>query len=363
MPETLADGVALSGEDPILQGLLGSLPPRVDPPTACRLMAERYGIMGTAREIACERDQNFHIEAADGRRYALKFANPVEDRQTTSMQTEALLWLERERPDLPVPKMVRALDGRHESTIVLPDGRRSVVRVLTWVEGTQLSEIELTPSLERGVGTVLAQVGAGLRAFHHQGAVRELLWDITHVPRLRPLLDAVPVDTVGAAVRRELDHYAEHVVPRLAGLRRQIVHNDLNHHNVMVDPADHTRITGIIDFGDLVETSLVIDVAVAASYLASHPADPLASVVRMVSAYNAVTPLEQEEITLLRDLIVARLVTSILITEWRARRYPANATYILRNNGPARRAMTRFAILDRETVTRAMLQACNLEVS
>lgn len=361
MPESFSGEDSGAGEDPLLKGLLGSLPPRLDPEAARGLMADRYGIDGKVREIACERDQNFHVVTGDGRGYALKLANSGEDPDSTRMQTEALLCLERERPDLPVPKMVPSVEGHYETSVLLPDGRRSVVRVLTWLEGTQVSEIEIDPALERNIGTVLADMGSGLRAFRHPGARRELLWDISHVPRLRPLLGAVPEDEVGRAVRREMDQYEAHVVPRLPGLRRQVIHNDLNHHNVLVDPGNHSRISGIIDFGDLVETSLIVDVAVAASYLADRPDDPLSSVARMVQAYHEVTPLTGEEVVLLRDLIVARLVTSIVITEWRARRYPANATYILRNNGPARDAMARFATLDPAAVTDALLRCCNLE--
>ena len=54
-------------------------------------------------------------------------------------------------------------------------------------------------------------------------------------------------------------------------------------------------------------------------------------------------------------------MTSIVITEWRAARYPQNADYILRNNCPARVGMARFASLPREGATAALLAACQME--
>ena len=347
--------------DPILAGLLGSTPPCMTQEEAIGLLQERFGIDAVLTEVACERDQNFHVSASDGREYVLKISNPEEARVTTDFQTQGILWIERHDPDLPVPKLVATKGGEYQTLVTLADGRQSMVRVLTWLQGVPLYKVAITPAIEAAIGTVLARVGRALRDFSHDGAKQDLLWDIRHAGRLRPLLHAVPLDTVGRAVREELAYYEADVQPRLAALRRQVVHNDLNHHNVMVCPDDTSSITGVIDFGDMVETCLAVDVAVAASYLADHPVDALGSVSRMIAAYHQVTPLLRTEIELMRDLIVMRLVTSITITEWRARRYPENGAYILRNNGPARRAMAGFAALDRNQVTARLLLACGLE--
>lgn len=348
-------------EDPILAGLLASTPPRISAEAAAELLETRFGIRATAQEVACERDQNFHAITADGRGFALKISNPQEPAESTDFQIEALRWIERSDPTLPVPKMVPTRDGAYSCAIPLPDGRQSRARVLSWLDGTPLYKVARVPAFEREIGTVLARIGRALRAFRHPGAQHELLWDIRHTPRLRPLLEALPEDEMKPVLRAALDRYEQVIVPQLAGLRRQVVHNDMNHHNILVDPTRPDRISGVIDFGDMVETCLAIDVAVAASYLADAPTDPLAAVANMVAAYAAVTPLERAEIVLMRDLIVARLITSIIITGWRAQRYPANAGYILRNNGPARLAMSRFATRDPAEVTAALLRACNME--
>jgi len=355
------DDTTNPGASPLLANLLSSQPPRIDAAAARALLVDRFGIVAEVREVACERDQNFHAVTAAGTGYVLKIANPEEDRTSIAFQTDALLWLERTDPTLPVSKVVATLDGHHETLITLPDGRTSIVRVLTWLTGTPLVKVGITAQIEKTIGAVLARLDRALRDFHHPGARRHLLWDIRQARHLEPLMETLPKDALGRTVRAEFTRYADHVLPRLGDLRHQAVHNDLNHHNVIVDPHRPTTISGVIDFGDMVDTCLIIDVAVAASYLANQPRDALGSVARMVAAYHAVTPLLPEEIAVLRDLIVARLVTAITITERRARRYPENAAYILRNNGPARLAMERFAALDRATVTAALRRACDLE--
>ena len=360
----MSDPLALDemslAKDPMLAGLLASAPPRIPAEHAEAVLREHWGIDGQTHEIACERDQNFRVETTQGIGYVLKLSNPQENPQNTNFQTEALRWVERTDPTLPVPRVVATREGHQELTLKLPDGRYSVVRVLSWIDGTPLYMVGITPAMQEKIGTILARLGRALCGFKHPGARHAILWDIRNTTRLRPLTDALEKDGVGAMVREELEHFESEVAPRLSRLRRQIVHNDLNHHNIIVDPDDVGKIAGILDFGDLVDTHLAIDVAVAASYLANDD-EPLTAVCRMVRAYHALTPLEREEILLLRDLIVARLVTSITITNWRAARYPDNAEYILRNNGPARSAMLSFAALPRNQVNQALLHACEME--
>ncbi len=360
MPDSLHLDDSAIATDPLLAGLLSSAPPRVTSAQAEELLQAHWGIQGHAQEIACERDQNFRITAADGPGFVLKLSNPVEDPENTDFQTAALRWVEKVDPALPLPRTVAASSGLYCVPVTLPDGRTSIGRVLSWLDGTPLHRIGITRAMQSEIGTVLARLGHALARFDHPGAHHDLLWDIRNLPRLQPLTDVLENDEIGKMVRTELARFGSEAQTPLSRLRQQVVHNDMNHHNILVDPDAPDRISGVLDFGDMVHTHLAIDVAVAASYLASE-AQPLDAVTRMVSAYHVATPLLKEEVVLLRDLIVARLVASITITTWRAARYPENADYILRNNGPARDAMLRFATLPTQDVTRALLRACDME--
>ncbi len=340
--------------------LLESPSPAVTADEAQNLAHRLFGIDGSATPLASERDTNFHLVTRDGRGFALKFANSAEPPSGTNFQTEALLALDRNAPSLPVPKVVQALDMRCEIPVVLADGRATVVRLLTWVEGEPVAKVGVSPALRRDIGRTLARLGLALSSFDHPAASHDLLWDIRNAARLRPMTADVTDEEIRGRVLAELDHFEAEVAPRLPGLRHQVVHNDLNHHNVVVRRSEPNRVSGILDFGDMVRTALAVDVAVAASYLASGE-DPVADIAEFLAAYHSVAPLRSEEIDLMRDLIVARLVTSISITSWRAKRYPQNAVYILRNNGPARRAMLRFAALPRDEITSALRSACDME--
>ena len=104
----------------------------------------------------------------------------------------------------------------------------------------------------------------------------------------------------------------------------------MNPHNLLTDPADPTRVAGILDFGDMVETPLICDMAVAASYQVD-PDAPLQSLQAFARAYHAILPLTPLEQTLFAPLTAARMLTTLAIASARAARYPDNAPYILRN--------------------------------
>ncbi|MEY3961045.1 MAG: hypothetical protein RIR14_1699 [Pseudomonadota bacterium] len=139
-----------------------------------------------------------------------------------------------------------------------------------------------------------------------------------------------------------------------------MVHNDLNPHNVLVDEADPDRISGVLDFGDMVRTALVCDLGVAASYQVD-PAKPLESLVEFTAAYHRILPLTEQELRLVADLTMARMLTTISITSWRAAKYPDNAPYILRNFPLARAGLLALSALPRDAVSKALLRACPME--
>jgi hydroxylysine kinase len=340
---------------------LGSPPPLIDDAIAAGLVRSHYGLTSVAKALACERDATFQIQATSGQRFTLKLSNPAEAPLNTNFQTEAMLWMEQGNPDLPVPKMLRASDGRYEIPVQMADGRTSILRVLTWLEGIPVAVAGTTEPLRADMGRRLAELGLSLKGFDHPASSIDLQWDIKNAARLRPMIAALSDTALRAELLAELDHFDTEVQPALAGLRQQIIHNDFNLHNVLVGANASGKVSGVLDFGDMVKTPLVIDLAVAAAYMTHQPDGALRCVTDIVAGYHAVTPLWPEEIALLRDLIVARLMTTIAITEWRSARYPQNAPYILRNNTPARLGLERFATLPREDVTTALLRACKME--
>jgi hydroxylysine kinase len=73
-----------------------------------------------------------------------------------------------------------------------------------------------------------------------------------------------------------------------------------------------------------------------------------------------VLPLEPDELRVLFDLITTRMAMTIVISSWRAARYPANRNYILRNNAAAWARLQRVATLSRDQAALQIKRACHV---
>ena len=306
----------------------------------------QFGIDGDIRKLTSERDQNFHLTARDGRAFVLKIAHPAEDPAVCDFQTRALQHIAAMDPDLPVPRAILDRAGAFQAMLARPGEAPRIVRLLSFLPGTMLHQALPTPRLWRSLGSTHARLGLALTGFTHPAETHDLLWDIKQVGKLDHLLEHIPSPR-RALPQRALATFAATVAPVLGGLRWQVIHNDLNAHNVVVEAADPETVSGILDFGDMVRSPRICDAAVAASYLVSQGDGPLGGVTDYLAAYHAVAPLDDSEIAVLFDMIMARLAMTVLITTWRAGLFPDNAPYILRNNPSAWAGLERLAPLSR----------------
>jgi Ser/Thr protein kinase RdoA (MazF antagonist) len=221
------------------------------------LVGRLYGIDGSVKPLAGERDQNCCIETADGRRYVFKISNPSEPVSVVDFQIAALQHIARVSPDQPVPRVVRTLAGRSRDTVTLPGGVQTTVRMLTYLEGIQIRETPRTAGQRRAMGRVLAELNLALRDFSHTSATHDLLWNVSAAHRLTAKLDAIEDTQRRALAESFMTRFTDHVLPRLDSVRAQVIHNDYHLYNVLVAPDDHERVVGIIDFGDMLHAPLV----------------------------------------------------------------------------------------------------------
>lgn len=334
---------------------LSTTAPDLAPEEVQALVRRLYGIDGSVQSLAGERDQNCRVETANGARYVVKISNSSEPVSVVDFQIAALDHIARVSPEQPVPRVVRTLEGRTHGTVALADGRHTPVRMLTYLEGIQIRETVRTPAQRRAMGTGLAQLNRAMHGFAHPGATHDLLWNVSAAHRLVAKLDSI-VDARRRALAEEfMARFSAHVLPRLASLRSQVIHNDYHFYNVLVAPADHARIVGVIDFGDMLHAPLVGEVATAAAFHMAGNADPFEGPAQFVAAYHAALPLTDVEQDIVTDLMATRHLVTALISEWRAARYPDNRAYIMRHNPAAWEGLSQMADLSRNTARDRLL--------
>ncbi len=300
--------------------------PHITTDEAAAVAAGMFGVEGEVEALTGERDRNFRITGPLGD-FSLKFGHPAEGSEVLQMQADLLSHLARVDPGLPVPRTRPTIDGAGIAGYIA-DGVHLPVRMVDFLPGIPLQQAVSTEKLRHNIGAMLARLDRALRGFFHRAAGRTLLWDLSHLDRLRPKLTYVE-PTQRALVEEWFDRFDRQVAPHLARLRAQVIHNDFNPDNLLVGPGDPDDITGIIDFGDAVHGALVIDLGVAVAYQVLGSADPAAALADMVGAFHERLPLEPDEADLLPELVAGRLVQSLVVGAWRGDHHPDNAEYIL----------------------------------
>lgn len=345
--------------------VLSAPPAPVSAEQAAALLRSLYGLEGNLELLSSDRDSNFLVtlsassaDSASQHAWVLKISHPIEPEAVTDFQTQALLHLERHAPGLPVQRLRPTTAGGHTGWAQV-DGATRVVRMFSYLEGLPMPKAPRSPRQMVNVAQTLARLDIALAAMpvHAAGAYR-MPWDIQHTDSVRSL-----VGLLGPAERQDLaahalDRFERYVKPLLPGLRRQAIHNDFNLFNLLADPVDPDVISGILDFGDMVEGPTIDDVAVAASYHIDPEGDTLQAIVAFASAYHEVNPLRPAELDLLLDLIRARLAMVVCIGGWRAARDPSNAEYVLRNNAVSWARLAACRHIDEAAARTALRAAC-----
>ena len=315
-------------------------PPVVTVDDASKVAADLYGWKAEAIALTGERDKNYLLHTQEAGDVVLKFINPAEEAAETDLQIQVLLWLAQQNCAVVVPKALRSRTGDLVCDYTVGE-QVYKVRAYTYLNGVSVAQAQMGAALQQSFGTQAAQLVRALEGFDHPALSRVLLWDVMHLNQLRAWAEEVlPQDEMGQFVFAYLNQFEQTILPVLQALPQQVIHGDISKSNTVASSADATSIHGVLDFGDLCKAPRVVELAVAASYaLDAETGDLQAALAGIVAAYAAVLPLSEAESALIPDLIIARLVQRIVISEWRASHFPNNRDYILRSNAQARQLL------------------------
>ncbi len=335
-------------------------PPSFGEATLRDLLDEHYGVAGQLQPLPSERDQITRVETDSGQRFIFKIISTDGDSTVTDFQLQAMMHLERSGCPVAVPQVIPTVAGEPVALISAASSRH-FVQLLSYVDGVLLRDARLTSGLLRSFGRRLAQLGESLRAFEHAGDRPMPLWDMQRALHLRSILQHIDDADVRQAASTALDDFEQCALPHFPELRRQVIHDDANPDNVLVNE-DMSDIVGFIDFDEMVRAPVIVDVAVAASYLRSFDDDPLKFILPFVAGYHSGTELDDTELELLFDLVRTRLTTSICNRFWR-RSAPggknACAASAINKEADAQRFLACLDEIGRHSFSKQVLEACN----
>ena len=328
-----------------------------------RLAREYYELRGCACPLPSERDQNFLLTDECGRRFVLKLANGSEPESVLDMQNQAMERVATAVPSLELPHLCPTSQGARMAQVAKGDGSTHFLRLVTYVEGELLAKVSPhTPELLRSLGRTLGEITKALADFHHPSADRELKWDAKRAGWIRPYLKFIAPSERRRLVEHFLDDFQQNAAPKLAGLRTSVIYNDANDYNVIVGEGDAwtRRVVGAIDFGDMLRTTTVSDLAVGAAYAMLGKPAPLAAAAHVAAGYHGAFPLTESELEVLFSLIGMRLSVSVTNSAYQRAAAPANE-YLTISEAPAWELLERLAAIHPDFAHFSFRQACHLE--
>jgi 4-aminobutyrate aminotransferase-like enzyme/Ser/Thr protein kinase RdoA (MazF antagonist)/murein DD-endopeptidase MepM/ murein hydrolase activator NlpD len=326
--------------------------PRLSPAAAEALARDLFGVTARAVELPSERDQNFRLRSADGTCFVLKVANALEDRRMLDAENATMRHLAATGL-VPVPILTRTgediarFEGYH-------------VRLLTHLEGRPLADMPRhSESLLADLGRSVGAIARALATFDHPALHRRFYWDLAHAPSaVERDLPRVRDTTLCSAIDSLVAVHRHTVLPRLPSLGQSVIHGDLNDYNVLVD-ARTDRVTGIVDFGDMVFSHTVNDLAIAMAYAALGQADPVGAAATVAAGYHAVRPLTEDEIAALYGLMAMRLCLSVSVAAVQQAEQP-DRDYLGISQAPIRATLPTLAGVHPRLAYYRIREACGL---
>jgi 4-aminobutyrate aminotransferase-like enzyme/Ser/Thr protein kinase RdoA (MazF antagonist) len=324
------------------------------------LVHSRFGLSVTdPLTLGGEFDQNLRVTDDTGRHYLVKISALVDSDQATATWHERILQhLADTAPELPLPRMIPAIDNELHVITATTKGDRTI-RLLSWLTGAPLAEVEQhSEALLTELGQMAGRISTALASMPEPAAPITHDWDM----RLARAVIDRGIDAVRNPTHRadidEVMTWFDTVAPLLAGLPRGVAHQDLNDSNVLVarDQSGRQVISGVLDLGDALDTVRIAELAVATGYALVRKEDPLRAAELVVAGFDSVAPLTDDELTVVFPLAVARLaMNAVTWTQRTAESHNAHGEKRMRHTWPA---LAEVARIDPDYAEAALRRAC-----
>ena len=326
-----------------------------------------YGVtVNSIREIESYDDRNFRVKctvpnSSEEVTYTLKVHNGVDSEVAAFLESQDAVLRSLHEQDVSVPNP--AYEGKF-SMVQLPvqdhpEQRHShAVRLLNWVHGVVMSDVESMPlATLYNAGVFAARMDNALTSFSHPGAYRTHVWDLQNMEGVNAFTFAITDSKLRTNVDAVLADFSTRINPLLQApalaqepaCRKQVLQNDFNDANVVLTN-DEKQVSGVLDFGDMCHTFLVNEVAIGMAYAMvgvyakqhSNQAGLAAAAVAFYRGFTSILPLQPREKTVVFGLALCRLAMSATLGAYARSKAPENE-YLGLHATPAITALELFS--------------------
>ncbi|MEP7231176.1 MAG: aminotransferase class III-fold pyridoxal phosphate-dependent enzyme [Ginsengibacter sp.] len=258
---------------------------------------------------------NFSLEDKERQQYILKVATDEHGVSFLDAQVQIVNHLSKSQVSDKFQYYLLNTDSS-ELTTLLIDGRNYYFRILSFLDGIFWVDAKNhSDELLMTLGSFLGEMDRSLKDFSHPAMHRQYVWDIANSLDAEVNLSYIKDHEKRRIAAYFLMQFRTEVQPLQHILRKAYIHNDANDYNVLVR---NNEVMGLIDFGDMVFTNLVNNVAVACTYAMFQQKDVLHAAAIVVKGYHEKYPLADQEVSILYYLIAGRLCISVTRSAYNA---------------------------------------------
>ncbi|MFC1482129.1 phosphotransferase [Candidatus Neomarinimicrobiota bacterium] len=291
-----------------------------------QLVHDYFGLSGRATPLPGYWDQNFKLDSDGGETYVIKLSNHQETPPFLEMQNQLLGHLEQSDCAAFTPAVVKSITGQEITTISNAGREQIQLRMLTWLEGEPMSSVlPLTPASLEALGRDMGALNTAIGDLEHPAMARYLPWDLRQGSWITSQTGNIS-DPQLRRIKSFMLQFRGRILPRLDELPMSIIHNDANDENILLTASSdgHYRLSGLVDFGDMIYTNTVCELAILCMYPMLNSDQPLTVAEQVIKGYHQSRLLSEGEIAVLFPLIFMRLCISHTMARLAARQDPEN---------------------------------------
>ncbi|KAF5281979.1 hypothetical protein FQA39_LY00503 [Lamprigera yunnana] len=259
-------------------------------------------------------DKNYKIsiihEDEKVEEYTFKIMNWMDSKNIPLVEAQNDMMLFLNDKGIVCPKPINNVHGKYYSMEKFASGEH-VVRLLNYIPGTILHQIQPTSQLYYEIGRYVAILDDLLKSFYHPVyETRKSIWMLDSIPLLRQFVFAEKCETRKKLIERVILEFEERVLKVKRELEQGIIHGDFNEQNILTErKGQEWNLKGILDFGDTQHSCYLFEFAIAATYMMVMNKS-IDAVGHLLGGYSTIRAMPDKEFSLLKTCIAARLCQS-----------------------------------------------------
>jgi len=294
-----------------------------------KIVYDLFGLRVDVKYLDSDRDQNFYLYTESKEEFVLKIYNSNESIDIINLQTNVLDYFQQNDSELiTTPKIINTTNGKKLGRVEI-NNTKYFLRLVTFIKGKQLKDIDQKSISFYELGTFIGELKKVLDIFSDPSAKRIFPWDVSNIDFLEKRHTLINGQKEREIISYFIKQYNKNILPNNKLLKKSIIHNDCNDHNIIVD--NDNKIYGIIDFGDMVHTYTAAEPAIAIAYAVLGKDNPGKIAGEILKGYCDTSFLSNNELESIIYLVCIRLCISVTMAEYRRKLFPNNKYLMVSN--------------------------------